>query len=330
MKKWLYLIVAVAFVAGGIISIAIAQPDKVTIDNKYPKKLKCPVTLPHKAHADTIACTECHHTWKKEMRSMVNVKNTIATASAAALLLGASGAVVAGDSMKLDPQASALLKKLSDYMGGLKSFSADAYVFDEQIMGDGFKLSVLGAGSIKVQRPNKFFIAYEDMARDREVFFDGSRLVVHGKDIGKFIEVPVTGNADLDAALDAVTDTLGAELPARDLLSTDAYTPLMEPVEESAYLGAVEIGDVTCRQLAFRTDEVDWQLWVEEGERPLPCRYTITSKWTYGAPQYSVTFSNWQVNPELADSDFTFSAPEGTKSTTVEEFLKMLKQAESE
>ena len=66
MKKWLYLIVAVAFVAGGIISIALAQSDNVTIDNQYPKKLKKPVTLSHKAHADRIACTECHHTWKKE------------------------------------------------------------------------------------------------------------------------------------------------------------------------------------------------------------------------------------------------------------------------
>jgi hypothetical protein len=67
MKKWLYLIVAVAFVAGGIISIAIAQPDSVTIDNQYPKKLKTPVVLSHKLHVDKgVACTECHHTWKKE------------------------------------------------------------------------------------------------------------------------------------------------------------------------------------------------------------------------------------------------------------------------
>jgi hypothetical protein len=67
MKKWLYLMVAVAFVAGGIISLAIAQPDSVTIDNQYPKKLKGPVTLSHKLHIDKgVACTECHHTWKKE------------------------------------------------------------------------------------------------------------------------------------------------------------------------------------------------------------------------------------------------------------------------
>ena len=67
MKRWFILMIAVVFVAGGVLSIAIAQADKVTIDNTYPKKLKNPVTLPHKAHADKIAlCTECHHTWKKE------------------------------------------------------------------------------------------------------------------------------------------------------------------------------------------------------------------------------------------------------------------------
>src|SRR4030043_1094242 len=68
MKRWLYLIIAVAFLAGGILSIALAQPDKVTIDNKYPNKLKGPVPLSHKLHASTVACTKCHHTWKKEER----------------------------------------------------------------------------------------------------------------------------------------------------------------------------------------------------------------------------------------------------------------------
>lgn len=251
---------------------------------------------------------------------MVNVKNTIATAVATALLLGASGVVMAGDSTKLDPQADALVKKMSDYLGGLKSFSADAYVFDEQIMGDGFKLSLLRSGSFKVQRPNQLHITRKGMVQDQEAFFDGKRMVVYSKRLGMSIELPVTG--DVDAALDTATEAFGTELPGRDLLSSDAYTPLMEPVEESAYLGTVEIGDVTCRQLAFRTDEVDWQLWVEEGDRPLPCRYTITSKWTYGAPQYTVTFSNWQVNPKLAADDFKFKAPEGTKVVTVDEFRK--------
>ena len=101
----------------------------------------------------------------------------------------------------------------------------------------------------------------------------------------------------------------------------------MEPVEESAYLNAVEIGGVSCRQLAFRTDEVDWQLWVEEGPRALPCRFTITSKWVYGAPQYTVTFTNWEVNPDLPASGFKFTAPDGVKSVTVEKFRQLFRQA---
>ncbi len=68
MKRWSYLVVATVFVAAGIFSIALAQVDKITINNKYPNKLQTPVILSHKAHADYIACTQCHHTWKKEER----------------------------------------------------------------------------------------------------------------------------------------------------------------------------------------------------------------------------------------------------------------------
>lgn len=72
MKRWFYLVVAASFLAGGLLSIALAQSDMVKIENKYPKRLKNPVTLDHKKHAvaNEIACTECHHTWKKpEMKT---------------------------------------------------------------------------------------------------------------------------------------------------------------------------------------------------------------------------------------------------------------------
>ena len=55
-----------AFLAGGILGIALAQADKVTIDDKYPNKMKGSVTFNHKVHSSSIACTKCHHTWKKE------------------------------------------------------------------------------------------------------------------------------------------------------------------------------------------------------------------------------------------------------------------------
>ena len=255
------------------------------------------------------------------------IKKGVITAVTVALMFAAVSSAAADKPVSAnlhDAEAEALLKKMSDYMSGLKSLSADFFVFDEQIMGDGFKLSVLRSGSIKIRLPNKLYIARKGVLRDQEVFFDGSNLVVYGKNLGMVIDVPVKG--DVDAALDVATDTFGAELPGRDIFSRDAYKPLMDAITESISLGSVKIGDAICRQLAFRTDEVDLQLWVREGGQPLPCRYTITSKWTTGAPQYTVTFSNWQVNQELPDSDFTFTAPAGTQKTTVDTFRKALEQ----
>ena len=260
---------------------------------------------------------------------MAHAKTLFPTVLASALMLAASTGAIADESTTnvLDPQADALLKKMSDYMGGLKSFSADAFVFDEQVRGDGFKLSVLRSGSIKVQRPNKFYIARKGMIRDQEAFFDGSKLVLHAKRLKAALEIPIRG--DINAGLNGAAEPSGNELPARDLLSSDAYTPLIDAVEESIYLGTVDIAGVTCRQMAFRTAEVDWQLWVEEGDRPLPCRYTITEKWVTSAPQYTVTFVNWQVNEDIPASAFEFSAPAGTKTLTVEEFREAVASAGS-
>jgi len=262
---------------------------------------------------------------------MVNlIKNlVITTATVVFLFVAASvAAAEAPASASLhDAKADALLKQMSDYISGLKSLSADYYVSDEEIMDDGFKLSVLRSGVIKIRRPDKLFISRKGVLRDQEIYFDGSHLVAYGKNLKMSVDVPVKG--DLDAMQKAAADIFGAELPGRDIFSKDAYTPLMDVITESISLGSVRIGDMTCRQLAFRTDEVDLQLWVQEGDQPLPCRYTITSKWTYAAPQYTVTFANWKVNQEYPESDFSFTAPDGTQKTTVEAFKKfLLKEAD--
>lgn len=232
--------------------------------------------------------------------------------------------VSAADSSLRDPKAEARLKEMSDFMGQLSGFSVNALVSDEQIMADGFKLSALRSGSLKIQRPDKLLFERKGLVRDQAFYFDGKQLGILANRIGLSVELPVSG--DIEAALDTLTLTLGAELPARDLVSEDIYTPLMGPVQESSELGVVEINGVACRQLAFRTDEVDWQIWIAEGDQPLPCRYTVTSKWVSAAPQFTVTFSDWQLNPSFTESDFQMTVPDGIETVDVEAFVEKLSQ----
>ena len=47
---------------------------------------------------------------------------------------------------------------------------------------------------------------------------------------------------------------------------------------EAKHIGRGVIDGVECEHLAFRNQDVDWQLWVQVGAKPIPCKYVITSK----------------------------------------------------
>ena len=253
---------------------------------------------------------------------MVLKKTLCYSVVAAVMMVAGQAPVMADDSLaearSIDPKAQALLKKMSDYMGGLNSYSADVGIIDQNLLADGFKLSLYKQGRLTFQRPNKFVMSRQGMLRDQWVMYNGTDLVFYGKTLNAFVTVPAPG--DVDAGLDAVVDAVGSEMPARDLLSLDAYTPLMDAVTKAVYIGEAPMGDRICHQMAFRTDEVDWQLWVADGDKPLPCLYSITSKWLTGAPEYIVRFNNWVVDAAIPDSTFEFDAPKGARSMTLDEY----------
>jgi hypothetical protein len=73
------------------------------------------------------------------------------------------------------------------------------------------------------------------------------------------------------------------------------------------------IDGVEVHQLAFRGAEVDWQLWVTSGDRPLPVRYVITTKTIPGGPQYTLQLTNWNVTPQADPARFVFTPPSGAR-----------------
>jgi hypothetical protein len=74
-----------------------------------------------------------------------------------------------------------------------------------------------------------------------------------------------------------------------------------------------------CDHLAFRTKEVDWQIWTAQGARPYPCRYVITSKKVTGWPQYTLDIWAWKTGAEVASDGFKLDIPIGAKKLTPEQ-----------
>ena len=140
--------------------------------------------------------------------------------------------------------------------------------------------------------------------------FDGKTLTLLGKNLNIYAQQDVPGTVD------NLVDELrkhNRPLPAADLLLMDPYEVLMQDVVDIKDLGSGVIGGVECDYLAFRAKEVDWQIWIAQGDRPYPCRYVITSKFMKGEPQYSIQIRDWKSGAEVAATDFTFKNPTDAK-----------------
>ena len=127
----------------------------------------------------------------------------------------------------------------------------------------------------------------------------------------------------LDYLVDGLRDTYQRPLPAADLLLSNSYDALMADVVDVKDLGSGVVGGVECDYLAFRKDDVDFQIWIAQGKHPYPFRYVITSRLVSGGPQYSVQTRDWKTGGEVSATDFSFKNP--TKADKVE--LKDLKGA---
>ncbi len=208
---------------------------------------------------------------------------------------------------KIDEKADNLLRKMSKDLADTKSFRFDARHVTEVVTKDGQKLEMLADSNLTIQRPNKLRSERTGAIADVTLYYDGDNITIAGNRRNLYATAQAPKN--LDEAIDFARDELGLEAPGADLLTSDVYSGLMEDVVAGMYVGLEPVGDRMCHHLAYRANETDWQIWIDDGARALPCRYTITSKKVKGSPEYSVDLTNWDVNPKIDDAKFTFTPP---------------------
>ena len=211
----------------------------------------------------------------------------------------------------VDQDADEILQSMSSYLAGATAFSVNADIDNEIVTQNGQKLQLSSYSTITMERPAKFHVQRKGMFSNAEFVFDGKTLTLHGKNLNVYAQMEVPGT--IDDAIRAMEFETGLDAPGADLLFSDPYAILSSGIEDSFYLGIAYINGVECHHLAFREAKVDWQLWVQTGNAPLPIKYVITSKWHTAAPQYEVRLRDWDTKPGIKAGQFTFSVPEGAK-----------------
>lgn len=239
------------------------------------------------------------------MKQQVMGRPALRVAVVAVVFGVCAGSASAAEGM--NPDADEILRAMSKYLAGLQAFSVTSDIGNEIITLEGQKLQFNSSATAVIQRPSRLYMTRRGRFADAELFYNGQQLTLYAKTANAYVQKDLPGT--LNQALDAFEAGMGIGLPAGDLLVADPYAVLTKGATSSSYYGIEYVGGVAAHHLAFRTPIVDWQLWVKEGSEPLPLKYSITTKWTTGAPQYSVQFSNWNTKPAIAANRFTFTAP---------------------
>jgi hypothetical protein len=126
--------------------------------------------------------------------------------------------------------------------------------------------------------------------------------------------------ATIDEMLDFAREKLDIIAPAAELLYKNAADKMLKEASSGFVVGQSLVAGVKCTHLAFRGAEVDWQVWIEDGDKPLPRKFMITTKQVTGAPQFTVLIRSWDLAPKLSDRLFSFMTPKGAKKI---EFLRL-------
>ena len=228
----------------------------------------------------------------------------VRTCSTAALAVAACLGLSTGANAD-EAYAKNKMKAMSDYMAAQKaiSFSYDADL--EIVTPDHQKIMLANSGKVDLSRPDKLRVMRDGGFSSVAMIFDGKTLTVLHKEANIYAQADVPGT--LDHLIDELRDKFHKPVPGADLLMSNIYDQLMPNVTDTKDLGSGVVGGTECDHFAFRTQQVDWQIWIAQGDRPYPCRYVVTTKLVDQGPQYSVQVRDWKTGSEVAADTFAFA-----------------------
>ena len=172
---------------------------------------------------------------------------------------------------------------------------------------DGAKVEYSGALDVMAKSTGGLFLDYGDDLSSRRVWYDGNTMTLLDSLNNVYASTPASGT--VAEALVQVSENYGLELPLAPLLKKDLIDNL-EAHGEASYLGIHDAEGEPCHHLLFRGEKNDLQVWISTGEQALLRKLVVTFWEIEGAPQQSLTFSDWNLNAEIDAGVFKAQIPE--------------------
>src|SRR5271155_2522447 len=207
-------------------------------------------------------------------------------------------------------QADRLLKEMGAYIGSAGQFTFHADVTLDHVLPSGQKLQFSAAEEVVLQRPGRLYVEWNGDLGARQFWYDGKSVTLY--DPATPFYASEAAPPEIDGMLGQLVPKLNFAPPLADFLYRDPYKTVRGNIQYGFDLGQNDVNGRTCRTLAFVEKDIDWQIWIEDGPQPTPCKIVITYKTRPSQPLFTAVFANWDFAPRIAAPVFTPSLPPGT------------------
>ncbi|HEG44311.1 MAG TPA: DUF2092 domain-containing protein [Phycisphaerales bacterium] len=215
----------------------------------------------------------------------------------------------------IEAQADRILRGMSDYLKAHREYNFYAEITYDSTLSNDQEIQYGGTSDVSVRRPDKLHMEYRGDERQSRVVFDGKTITLCdlAANVYSVMEVP----SEIDAAVDHVFEKYNFSVPIADMVYSDTYRILTEEVQTGFLVGRHAVDGIPCHHLAFTQEHIDWQIWIEDGPRPVPRKLVITYTDEQDWPQYSARFTRWDFQPDHSESYFRFQPPAGADQIDV-------------
>lgn len=216
-------------------------------------------------------------------------------------------------STERDPDAIKALEDMGRYLRTLNAFQIRSQTTRDEVLVDGENIEFGGVVDMIVARPNRLRADITSDKQQRLYFDDGKTFSMWARRSNYYATVPAP--ATLRELADTLADRYNLELPVADLFYW-GDTRNTEQIRGAIDIGASQIDGVTCEHYAFRQDGADWQVWIQQGDYPLPRKLVITTTTDPARPKFTSVMT-WNLAPSFNDAAFTFVPPKDAKRITL-------------
>jgi hypothetical protein len=218
---------------------------------------------------------------------------------------------VRAEAPTVDPAAVGILKRMTDFLDGLQQFSVRTHSMIEELHVSGHRVDYDLSAEVTVKRPNKLRAERIGHLMNQRFFYDGSTLTLYNPN--ENVYAIKTAPDTVEKMITFARETVGILLPAADLIYRNVFPLLIQDLTLAVVVGKTLVEGVSYDHLLFSRPGADFQVWVAEGEKPLPLRYIVTETRTPALLSITTVFTDWNTAPAVDDAQFNFVRPNGAE-----------------